>query len=25
MIIRHADGVLEGGADPRIDGAVAAH
>lgn len=24
MIIRHADGVLEGGADPRSDGAVAA-
>ena len=25
MIIRHADGVLEGGADPRSDGAVAAY
>ena len=24
MIIRHRDGVLEGGADPRSDGAVAA-
>ncbi len=25
MIIRHANGVLEGGADPRSDGAVAAY
>jgi len=25
MIIRHADGLLEGGADPRSDGAVAAY
>ena len=25
MIIRHADGVLEGGADPRSEGAVAAY
>ena len=25
MIIRHADGVLEGGVDPRSDGAVAAY
>ena len=25
MIIRHADGMLEGGADPRSDGAVAAY
>ena len=25
MIIRHADGVLEGGADPRSDGGVAAY
>lgn len=25
MIIRHADGTLEGGADPRSDGAVAAY
>lgn len=25
MIIRHADGVLEGGADPRSDGVVAAY
>ena len=25
MIIRDADGVLEGGADPRSDGAVAAY
>ncbi len=25
MIIRHADGILEGGADPRSDGAVAAY
>lgn len=25
MIIRHGDGVLEGGADPRSDGAVAAY
>lgn len=25
MIIRHADGVLEGGADPRSDGAVAVY
>ncbi len=25
MIIRHPDGVLEGGADPRSDGAVAAY
>ncbi len=25
MIIRHADGMLEGGADPRSDGGVAAY
>ncbi len=25
MIIRHADGVMEGGSDPRSDGAVAAY
>jgi hypothetical protein len=25
MIIRHANGILEGGADPRSDGAVAAY
>ena len=25
MIIRHADGILEGGADPRSDGGVAAY
>jgi len=25
MIIRHADGILEGGADPRSDGSVAAY
>jgi len=25
MIVRHADGMLEGGADPRSDGAVAAY
>jgi gamma-glutamyltranspeptidase/glutathione hydrolase len=24
-IVRHANGVLEGGADPRSDGAVAAY